>query len=315
MDIALTSDFAGSTGDPAPSLKALAEAGFTRVMWCHHWNDDFLYGRHEISWLKRLFQDLGLALSDIHGSQGVEKCWHSPVEHVRKAGVELVANRIELFRELGGDGTIMMHVPCFQIDGDDASRRNAQEHFDALCRSLDELMPALEKADTAISAENMWHDDWTLLEELLRRYPPERLGICYDSGHANANANKRIDSLDRNKGRLLALHLNDNDGTSDQHQPPYYATVDWDRLAGIIAGSSYSRPLCFEVVIRNTPFNVEGLTLAEQPYEARIAFAKDAYERCARFVEAVSRRKSAMGRCRMPLREKSISSMVRTNLG
>ena len=287
MKISLTSDFAGSTGDPTLSLKALAEAGFTNVMWCHHWCDDFLYGTHEIDYLKLIFKEYGLALSDIHGSQGVEKCWHSPVEYCRKAGVELVANRIEMLREMGGDGTIMMHVPFFNAGGqDEAARKVVQEHFDALCRSLDELMPLLEKADTAISAENMWLDSWELMEELLARYPANRLGICYDSGHGNANANKQMDHLERNKGRLIALHLDDNDGTGDQHQPPYYATVDWNRLAGIIATSSYKRELSFELSMMNTPFRVADLTAVQQPYEARLAFARDAHSRCVRFAEA-----------------------------
>jgi sugar phosphate isomerase/epimerase len=288
MNLSLTSDFAGSTGEPAFSLKALAEAGFTNVMWCHHWCDDFLYDRNEIGYLKSLFKEYGIALSDIHGSQGVEKCWHSPVEYCRKAGVELVANRIEMLREMDGDGTIMMHVPFFNAGGqDEAERKVVKDHFDALCRSLDELMPLLEKADTAISAENMWLDSWELMEELLARYPANRLGICYDSGHGNANANKQLDHLERNKGRLIALHLDDNDGTGDQHQPPYYATVDWDRLAGIIATSSYKRELSFELSMMNTPFRVEGLTAFQQPYEARLAFAKDAHSRCVRFAEDV----------------------------
>ncbi len=289
MNISLTSDFAGSTGDPAPSLKALGEAGFTNIMWCHHWCDDFLYDSHEIAYLKSLFKEYGIALSDIHGSQGVEKCWHSPVEYSRKAGVELVANRIEMLREMDGDGTIMMHVPHYNADGgDEAARKTVREHFDALCRSIDELMPLLEKAGTAISVENMWLDSWELMEELLARYPANRLGICYDSGHGNANANKQLDALERNKGRLIALHLDDNDGTGDQHQPPYYATVDWERLAGIIATSSYNRPLSFELSMMNTPFRIEGLTAIQQPYEARLAFAKDAHERCVRFANAVA---------------------------
>ena len=43
MKIAAATDFAGSTGDPDLSLRALAEAGFTSLHWCHHWCDDFLY--------------------------------------------------------------------------------------------------------------------------------------------------------------------------------------------------------------------------------------------------------------------------------
>ena len=287
MKMSLTSDFSGSTGEPDLSLRALAEAGFTNVLWCHHWNDDFLYGNDEIKYLASLFRDLGLSLSDIHGSQGVEKSWISPLEYRRKAGVELVANRIQLLQALEGDGTIMMHIPLFPTDGDEAARAVVREQFDALCRSLDDLMPLLEKSGTAIAVENMWFNDWELIEVLLSRYPSERLGICYDSGHGNANINNQLDTLERNKGRLIALHLHDNDGTSDQHLQPYLGTVDWDRLAGIIATSSYTRPMSFETTITNTPFRIEGLTPVQQPYEARLAFAKDAYARCVRFAEAV----------------------------
>ena len=269
------------------SLRALAEAGFTNVLWCHHWNDDFLYGNDEIKYLASLFRDLDLSLSDIHGSQGVEKSWISSLEYRRKAGVELVANRIQLFQALEGDGTIMMHIPLFPTDGDEAARAVVREQFDALCRSLDDLMPLLEKARTAIAVENMWFNDWELIEALLARYPSERLGICYDSGHGNANINNQLDALERNKKRLIALHLHDNDGSSDQHLPPYSGTVDWNRLAGIIATSSYTRPMSFETTINNTPFRVEGLTPVQHPYEARLAFAKDAYARCIRFAEAV----------------------------
>lgn len=115
MKLSIATDFASSTGEPASALRVIAEAGFTNIMWCHHWCDDFLYGRDEIAHIKGLLRDFGLVLSDIHGSQGVEKCWHSPVEYRRKAGVELVSNRIRMLRELDGDGTVMMHVPNFEL--------------------------------------------------------------------------------------------------------------------------------------------------------------------------------------------------------
>ena len=36
----------------------------------------------------------------------------------------------------------------------------------------------------------------------------------------------------------------------------------------------------------NTPFRIEGLAAEQQPYEARLAFTKDAYARCKRFAAA-----------------------------
>ena len=287
MIIAAASDFAGSTGDPELSLRALAEAGFSSLHWCHHWCDDFHYGRHEIAYIRSLLKKYNLRMLDIHGSQGVEKLWYSPIEYRRREGVDLVANRVRMLRELDGTGTIMMHIPTYRIDLPAEERPAVTQLFEALCRSIDDLMPLLDSTDTLIAVENMWRDTWETTEALMERYPANRIGICYDSGHANAHCNKRIETLARNTGRLEAHHLHDNNGEGDKHQPTFYGTDDWQRLAGIIATSSYSREISFEMSMGNTPFMQEGVEVRDQPYENRLAFARDAFERCKRFGEMV----------------------------
>ena len=87
--------------------------------------------------------------------------------------------------------------------------------------------------------------------------------------------------------RLMALHLHDNDGRGDLHQPPFMGTVDWPRLAEILRQSSYPREISFEISIRNTAFfrqeNAEG-----QPSPETIrTFLADACERCRRFAAMV----------------------------
>ena len=68
----------------------------------------------------------------------------------------------------------------------------------------------------------------------------------------------RMDELERLKDRLIALHLNDNDGEGDQHRLLFSATVDWLRLAGIIATSGYpNKPMSMELSIHNTAIEDE----------------------------------------------------------
>ena len=107
MKIALNTDYYAGTGSPEMPLRHLAEAGFTHVHWCHQWCTDFLYGKAELDAIRGWMRELGLTLLDIHGSAGAEKCWFSPVEYQRRAGVELVRNRLEMFTELGGTGALM----------------------------------------------------------------------------------------------------------------------------------------------------------------------------------------------------------------
>lgn len=284
-EIAVNTDFLCSTGSPEPHLRAIAEAGFTHLHWCHQWNTDFLYSRSEWAQYARWFHEFDLKLLDIHGSQGVEKCWHSPVEYERQAGVELVVNRIMMLRELGGTGSLMMHMPAFRnLGGDDRTAIRAR--FEALKRSLDELLPLLEKYDVRIAVENTKWDTFELIGEVMKNYPEKYFGITYDSGHGNIGDGQGLNHLEVLKNRLQALHLNDNDGGKiDCHQPPFYGTVDWVHVVKLLAGSSYKgRPLSFELSMRYTPFYEEELERNQRPERIR-AFLSDAYERCRKVVE------------------------------
>lgn len=276
MNIAVNTDYHGGTGSPEPRLKAMAKAGFTHVHWCHQWNTDFMYGDAEIEQIGKWLKQYGLTLLDIHGSVGPEKNWFAGEEYQRKAGVELVANRIKMLRKLDGTGTVMMHMPNILSTHTPQEIAYARKLVDNLRRSLDELMPLSLELNVPIAVENGPHDTFQIKEELFADYPPEFLGLCYDSGHGHMFDDRGLDHLDDNKDRLLALHIHDNDGLSDQHQPPFYGTLDWERFASILKASTYPREISFEIGTRCTPYK-----------ENLDAFIDDAYARCARFTRMV----------------------------
>lgn len=282
MNLAINTDFLGGVGNPEPALKAIAEAGFTHLHWCHQWCSDFLYGKAEVEAIAGWLKQYGLRLLDVHGSAGVEKCWFSTVEYQRLAGVELVANRLRMWADLGGAGAVMMHIPFLSPQTPEDARPAIRLQIEALRRSLDELMPVMEQLNARIALENMWGDDFIILQEMLALYPSERIGICYDSGHANAKTNPGVELLDRCKDRLMALHLNDNDGQGDMHQPPFMNSVDWNRVAEVLRASSYRGALSFELAMRNTPFYEPELERAQRP-DRVAAFLDDAHQRCGRF--------------------------------
>jgi sugar phosphate isomerase/epimerase len=72
--------------------------------------------------------------------------------------------------------------------------------------------------------------------------------------------------LEHLKGRLISVHLHDNDGSSDQHKPVFSGTIDWDRLARIIAASAYKKCVSMEVTIHSSGFEDERAFL-EHVYE------------------------------------------------
>ena len=282
MKLAINSDYCGGVGNPVPRLKAIAEAGFTHIHWCHHWNTDFFYTAPELRAIKQAFQDFGLTLLDIHGSDGQEKCWYSTDETVRQAGLLLVRNRMEMFAELGGIGSLMMHIPAWRSNwtAEQVAQNQVEARTEALYRSLEELFPYCEKYNCPIAVENHASDTFEAINRLMKKYDTKWLGITYDSGHGNIREGRGLELLEPVKDRLMALHLNDNDHSGDLHQPAFYGNVDWQKVAELIDASGYQREmLSFELSMRYTPFMNQDLHIVDQTLEAQQAFLKDAYER------------------------------------
>ncbi len=276
MNIALNTDFSTDAGIPEPYLKLMAEAGFTHVHWCHQWATDFIYTDSEIRQYHQWLKQYGLTLLDIHGSAGKEKCWFSTVEFQRQAGVELVANRMRMLRECEGTGTVMMHIPSISVQTPAEEIDGIRLRLAALKKSLDELMPLSRELHVPLALENMPGDTFAIMDELFDAYPADFIGLCFDSGHGHMQDDHGLDNLDRHKDRLLALHIHDNDGKGDLHQPPFYGTLDWDRFADILKRSPYPREISFELSKNNTPFK-----------EDLNAFIHDAYQRCLNFTQMV----------------------------
>ena len=289
MQLSITSDYARDSGDPEPYLRRIAEAGLTHVHWCHHWRSDFLYADSEIAQIRAWFDEYGLTLNDVHGSEGVEKFWYSPKEYARLAGVELVKNRIDFAARLGAD-VVIMHVYPDTLAPEYAPFNAVA--WDQLRRSLDALEPYAGERGVRIAIENLIDDpalmaqvvdihqvgdNFEKIGRLFSLYPPEYLGLCYDSGHANLGRD-RMDDLEPLTDRLLALHLHDNDGMADQHRLIFSNEIDWTRLAGLIAQSAYHKPISMEVAIKNTGIETEEEFL-QQAYETGARFARMVEER------------------------------------
>jgi len=267
MMLSMTTDYAADTGCPEPYLRRIAEAGFTHVHWGHWWAGEFVYHPPEIEQIGQWLKEFGLVLSDVHASVGTEKNYGSAREYERRAGVELVRNRMEMTAELGGDVAVL-HLPTSneELDGDAAL-------WDRLWRSFDEMEKIARATGVRVAIEN---GPFRHIARILEKYPPDTFGLCYDSGHGNiaSDGDDGLDGVERLKDRLLAVHLHDNDGSGDQHRLPFTGTTDWGRLTRILAESSYAKPLNLEAGIGD--------------HDDEAAFLKDAHAAAARLAEMVA---------------------------
>lgn len=280
--LSITSDYVQSTGDPQPYLERIAAAGFAHVHWCHHWNTDFLYSKPEIDQIERWFAEDNLRLLNLHASIprtvlragqvarrniGV-RCWN--ISARPGSNWSRTASRWR-----PGSGRMWLLSMCRLMP-----RRNSKGNRSGpVCRSLDELLSFAQGQGVRIAVENMETDDFGMLTTLLDAYDAGVLGLCYDSGHGNIDG-RGLDNLEKIKARLIALHLHDNDGVSNQHKLPLTGTVDWERLARIISVSPYDKCLNLEVVIQNSGITGEAEFL-RQAYAAgeKLASMVEKYRR------------------------------------
>ncbi len=260
-ELALTTDYVRSTGDPEPFLRKIAAAGFTAVHWCHKWLGEYRYRDGEVHRIAGLLRQYELKLIDLHAAVGLFSDWSSKNELRRKAGLGQIKNRIHMTAELGGDA-VVLHVPEGRIDAQGVWMTPVR-------RSLNELEREVRNTGVRIALENLpAKGHMESLLKLCGEYSPEFLGICYDSGHGNLAGNglellEQMVKRDAKEGpgRIAALHLHDNEGDRDSHLPPFRGTVDWHRLIRILKTGGYKKPLCQESSIRHTGEKSEGAFL------------------------------------------------------
>lgn len=276
----INSSYCGTPeGYPLNAVTDAKRAGFTHIMWAHHWNTDFIYTEPELQAIASHLQTVGMCVEDIHGSIGVEKSIYSPVEYERLAGVELVKNRIEMAAILDAE-FVVLH-PC--IVQDEALLPVCREQG---LRSLEDVESYALTRGVRIALENLFCNNDTkqfdtelenfdTIEYYLDRFDPSYLGFCLDTGHClllGDEAFRRAEQIASK--RLCMVHLTDNQGASDQHSPPFTWSSIWERTAEIIASSPYRRdkPFTFEVNAKKNGIDTR-------------TFLHDAYEKGLRFIE------------------------------
>ncbi|MDC7126124.1 MAG: sugar phosphate isomerase/epimerase [Spirochaetales bacterium] len=243
MELSINTDFIKATGDVEPPLRLIHEAGFENIHWCHHWLGDYIYSNSEIKKIKKLLKTYQLSLFDLHAPHGIIRDWCSGSEFLRKSGESLLLNRIEMTHELGGRA-IVLHTNIARLSGR-TKRRNLRG-----IKTLENLEQRCQKLGIKIALENHFKNNGESsfydLETIFSHFSSDYIGLCWDSGHSNI-VTGGIDKIQNFTDRLYVLHLNGNNSMRDEHLPIGRGSVDWDKVARIIAESPYDGVLTQEV--------------------------------------------------------------------
>lgn len=195
-------------------------------------------GKATLAGLGAAMADTGVGLFTVHGLFNAEYNLGENDDGQRAKALESHRSTLEAAAELGADNVV------FHLGGPQMN-----ETLDGCRRSLDVLLPIAESARIHLALENLLPgflggrvED---LATLLAEFPHPRLGLCLDTGHANLTAG--CDAwLDAFGDRLICLHLHDNDGETDSHQPPGHGTIAWQTWIRQLRAGKYRGPLVSE---------------------------------------------------------------------
>jgi sugar phosphate isomerase/epimerase len=127
-------------------------------------------------------------------------------------------------------------------------REGAGDSRAAAKRSIEELLRIAEPLGVRIAVE-------VIPNELSRagsivhfvEHDLEGAGICLDFGHAHLDGDV-IEAVEAVSEHLLATHVHDNTGRSDDHLLPFDGTIDWAGTLLAVQKIGYDGPFMFEIV-------------------------------------------------------------------
>ncbi len=140
------------------------------------------------------------------------------------------------------------------------------DHETLLKKNLDWLRSFAKLASecgTGIAIENMndygnnscYCNNAADLCELTDHLNMTNVGICWDIGHAHCQKLDQYSEITKLGSRLKALHVQDNDGTTDGHTAPYYGSVNWNIIKKALVDNLYHGEFTFEahMLVRSVP--------------------------------------------------------------
>jgi len=233
--------------DTRRKLQLFADYGFEYIHWCDDWNNDVFYTQRDIELYRQLIESAGLKCIDVHGTATKTIRIDAEGKDELNKYIKLLKNRIEFCSAVGGDA-VVIHPPTDK-GGDEKLRWSLNRSRQV----FESVRPLCEDLGIVLAVENCYPFDKQILEYYFGMYPQEFVGFCFDSGHAHVNGN--LIHLLKFGGRLKALHLHDNKGESDDHQPPFWGTINWEHVMRWIKHSGYKKPINFEITHNPRLFN------------------------------------------------------------
>jgi len=145
------------------------------------------------------------------------------------------------------------------------------EAFRAMKQRLSELTAYAKETGSMVALENAgrFETEVEVVEgavRLLSETNLDNIGVCFDTGHANRSQNAEY-ILESVGEMVITTHLHDNHGSmgeivEDEHLLPFFGTVEWGPVLGLLKETGYEGVLLYEPLSFNQSVSLGELKLS-----------------------------------------------------
>jgi sugar phosphate isomerase/epimerase len=195
--------------------------------------------------IKTMRNDYGITIDSLHAPLGYDIDVSSSDAEVRMYSVDVVKRTIDACTEIG------CKIVCLHLSND-FEDPELDTRIKAAYESLDHLVPHARQHGVCIALENLFRQNSIVLfDHMLTQFQQKNIGVCYDSSHAQI-AGDLFSPLERYGERIIAVHISDNRGQTDDHVLPYEGIIDWNAFARNFARINYTGTFLLEVDMQNS---------------------------------------------------------------
>jgi len=247
--------------DLTESLPLIEEVGFSNIeiwagmgekgKWVHYDYHDWDYTRR----LKDKLKELGLRVVSLHAPFSQELDISQVEEDRRNFAISEIKKTIDVLEFL--EGNILVFHPS-----------TAPSHFDNLMqkmyrlsqakKSIGEILKYIQDRPVRLALENQLpHILCGYSVDLLKlvwEINSQKLGICFDTSHANLSENVCV-VIKKFKDWVISLHISDNLGSSDDHNVPGRGNIDWQKFVNALKLINYNGVFMLELLEQGKRWN------------------------------------------------------------
>ncbi|MEG0770604.1 MAG: sugar phosphate isomerase/epimerase [Clostridia bacterium] len=222
--------FFGATLSPDETYSAIKNAGFETVMV--DWSSDFIGNVSKCDNIP-LAEKYGLEIENGHLSfKDINDIW------LNNLSGDVLSDRLIKDIALAGNcgiKTLVIHT---------STGKNPPPISNIGINRFDKIIMTAEKYGVTLAFENLRFKEY--IDVIFNNFTSEKVGFCYDFGHRYLHT-KEIDYLKEFQNKVVAVHIHDNFGISDDHLIPFSGKIDFKAEMQALSHTSYKGSLTLEL--------------------------------------------------------------------